>query len=177
MKMKWEYYRPHIERSVPGNKVDLTPLCNDSEVRRNLILDLARPFRKVDLDKVASPESLGYILGSAVAQRLNKGFIPFRKGGMLPVNRQYKSRVSFVDYTNRKKSLEVNKSLIKPGERILIVDDVIDTGAQVRAMIKLIERLDGEVAGVSVLIADRSRRTSRLIDRYSVYAIHMPLVS
>ena len=175
--MEWEYYRPHIDRRVPGNKVDLTPLCNESEVRRNLILDLARPFSKVDLNKVASPESLGYILGSAVAQRLNKGFIPFRKGHSLPIHRQHKSRVSFVDYTNTKKSLEVNKTLIKPGERILIVDDVIDTGAQMKAMIKLIERLHGEVVGVSVLVADRSRRTARLIDKYNVHAIYMPLVS
>lgn len=52
--MKWDYYRPHIDRRVPGNKVDLTPLCNDSEVRRNLILDLVRPFRNVGPDKVAS---------------------------------------------------------------------------------------------------------------------------
>ena len=174
--MKWDYYRPHIDRRVPGNKVDLTPLCNDSEVRRNLILDLVRPFRNVGLDKVASPESLGYILGSAAAQRLNCGFIPFRKGGLLPVHRQHRSRVSFTDYTNTRKSLEVNRSLIEPGERILIMDDVIDTGAQVKAMIKLIERLGGEVVGVSVLVADRSRKTSRLIDRYNVHAIHMALV-
>lgn len=174
--MKWNYYRPHIDRRVPGNKVDLTPLCNDSEVRRNLILDLARPFRNVNLDKVASPESLGYILGSAVAHRLNKGFIPFRKGGMLPVHRQHRSRVTFVDYTNERKSLEVNKGLIDVGDRILIVDDVIDTGAQVKAMIKLIKRLHGVVIGVSVLIADRSRKTTHLIDKYNVHAIHMPLV-
>ena len=174
--MQWDYYRPHIDRRVPGNKVDLTPLCNESEVRRKLILDLARPFRKVDLDKVASPESLGFILGSAVAQRLNKGFVPFRKGKELPVHRQYRSRISFVDYTNRRKSLEVNKSLIKPGDRILIVDDVIDTGAQVKAMIKLIERLHGVVVGVSVLVADRSRKTRHLIDSYNVHAIHMPIV-
>ena len=174
--MKWDYYRPHIDRRVPGNKVDLTPLCNESEVRRNLILDLARPFRNGDLDKVASPESLGFILGSAVAQRLNRGFIPFRKGGELPIHRQHRSRVSFVDYTNRKKTLEVNKDLIKPGERILIVDDVIDTGAQVKAIIKLIERLQGIVVGVSVLVADRSRKTEHLIKTHNVHAIHMALV-
>lgn len=175
--MKWDYYRPHIDRRVSGNKVDLTPLCNQPEVRRNLILDLARPFQKVNLDKVASPESLGYILGSAVAQSLNRGFIPFRKGGELPIHRRYRSRVSFVDYTSERKSLEVNKSLINAGERILIVDDVIDSGAQVKAMIKLIERLHGEVVGVSVLVADRSRKTKHLIDKYNVHAIHMALVS
>lgn len=174
--MKWDYYRPHIDRRVPGNKVDLTPLCNDPEVRRNLILDLARPFRKVDLDKVASPESLGFILGSAIAHGLDRGFVPFRKGGELPIHRQHRSRVSFVDYTNRRKSLEVNRSLIKPGERILIVDDVIDTGAQIKAMIKLIERLHGIVVGVSVLVADRSRKTERLIKKYNVHAIYMPIV-
>lgn len=174
--MKWEYYRPHIDRRVPGNKVDLTPLCNESEVRRNLILDLARPFRNVDLDKVASPESLGFILGSAVAQKLNRGFIPFRKGGELPIHRQHRSRVSFVDYTSERKSLEVNKDLIQPEERILIVDDVIDTGAQVTAMIKLIERLRGEVVGASVLVADRNPRTARLIDKYNVHAIYMPII-
>lgn len=174
--MKWDYYRPHIDRSVPGNKDDLTPLCNDSEIRRNLILDLVRPFRNVDPDKIASPESLGYILGNAVAQKLNCGFIPFRKGGLLPVHRRHRSSVSFTDYTNTKKSLEVNRSLIEPGERILIVDDIIDTGAQVKAMIKLIERLGGEVVGVSVLVADVSRKTTHLIDKYNVHAIHMALV-
>ena len=53
--MKWNYYRPHIDRRVPGNKVDLTPLCNNPEVRRNLILDLARPFREVGLEKSRAP--------------------------------------------------------------------------------------------------------------------------
>ena len=70
----------------------------------------------------------------------------------------------------------MNKDLIKPGERILIVDDVIDTAAQVKAMIKLIERLKGKVVGVSVLVADRSRKTEHLIDKYKVHAIHMALV-
>ena len=175
--MKWTYYKEHIDRRVPGNKVDLTPLCNDAEVRRNLILDLSRPFRKMDFEKVASPEALGFILGSAVAQRLRKGFIPVRKGDGLPIHRRYKSSVSFVDYTSTRKSLEINKRLVEAGDRILIVDDVIDTGAQMKAMIKLIGRLGGEVIGISALIADRSRKTKHLIDQYNVQAIHMPLVS
>ena len=175
--MKWPYYREHIDRRVPGDKVDLTPLCNDAEVWRHLILDLSRPFRDVDFDKVASPEALGFILGSAVAQRLGKGFIPVRKGDKLPIFKRHKSITSFVDFSNTRKTLEVNRCLVEPGDRILIVDDVIDSGAQMKAMILLMERLGATVVGASVLVADVTRKTKKVIKQYNIHAVHMPIVS
>jgi adenine phosphoribosyltransferase len=138
---------------------------------RNLILDLSKPFRKVAFDKVASPEALGFIIGGAVAQKLGKGFIPIRKGGALPTRRRHIARVSFVDYTSNKKSLEINRSLVSIGDRILIVDDMVETGAQVKAVIKLIERSGGKVIGISVLGAEKNRKTKILFDRYSFHAI------
>ena len=169
--MDWSYYREHIDRRVPGTKVDLTPLYRDAAVMRNLILDISRPFRNVAFDKVASPEALGFILGGAVAQQLRKGFIPVRKGGALPTRRRHVARTSFVDYTGNRKSLEINRSLVTTGDRILVVDDMVETGAQVKAVIKLIERSGGEVVGISVLGAEKNRKTKMLFDRYNMHSI------
>ena len=169
--MDWSYYKGHIDRRVRGNKVDLTPLCNSPAVLKHLVTDLARPFVGVQFEKVASPEALGFVLGSAVALKLGKGFIPIRTGGALPTLRRYVAQISFVDYTGTKKALEVNRSLVSEGDRILVVDDVIETGAQAKALVRLIERLGGEVVGISVLGAMRNPKTRMLFDRYNLHAI------
>ena len=168
--MDFDYYKPHIERRAV-RKADLTPLYIDIEVFSNLVADTSRPFRRVALDKVAGPEALGFIVGGAVALRLKKGFVPVRKGGALPTRRRHVTRTSFVDYTTERKTLELNKGLIEPGERILVVDDWIETGAQIKAVIRLVERLAEVVVGVSTLGAHRNEGTKVLFERYNLHAI------
>ena len=88
-------------------------------------------------DCVVGIDALGFILGTAVAIHSKKAFVPIRKGGKLPV---VSDAIGFVDYTGQVKSLELRKGAITPGTRVLLVDEWIETGSQVKAAVELIER-------------------------------------
>ena len=96
---------------------------------------------------MAGIDALGFILGAAIAVRLKKGFVPIRKGGKLPVQTDV---ARFVDYTGQEKSLELRVGAIQPRTRVLVVDEWVETGAQVRAAIELLEKQGGVVIGVAV---------------------------
>ena len=102
----------------------------------------------MDFDVVVGPESRGFIFGTPIAYNLHKPFVLIRKKGKLPCE-----TVS-IDYDLEygKATIEMHKDSIKPGQKVLIVDDLIATGGTTEAMIKLIESLGGEVVGVVVLM-------------------------
>jgi adenine phosphoribosyltransferase len=102
--------------------------------------------KKVDL--VAAVESRGFIFGGALADRLKVGFVPIRKFGKLPSNTV--EQKYDLEYGTDK--LEIHMDAIKPGQRVLIVDDLLATGGTIQATCKLIEKLKGEVAGILVMI-------------------------
>jgi adenine phosphoribosyltransferase len=125
---------------------DITPLLADPVALRLSVDAMSAPFSGVD--HVVAIESRGFILGAPVAYRLGAGLVLVRKSGKLP------SRVISEDYgleygTN---TVEIHSDAIKPGERVLIVDDVLATGGTVRAAANLAERLGANVVGVSLLI-------------------------
>ncbi|MFT4308467.1 MAG: phosphoribosyltransferase family protein [Candidatus Woesearchaeota archaeon] len=151
-------------------RYDVTPLFHDSAVFSELVEELAAPFvGKVDV--VVGLEALGFILGSAVAFRLDAGFAPIRKAGKLPVDESKKRTVSFTDYTKTEKSFEIRIDAIASDARVLIVDDWIETGEQVRAAIELVTHAGASVEGVSVIGADRTPRTQDLFDRFDVHVL------
>ncbi len=169
--MEYSYYEDRINKNTVG-KYDVTPLFSDADVFYHLISDLAEPFRDTVFDKVVGLEALGFILGAALAQHLKKGFICIRKSGKLPnVEDDILRTASFVDYTNTDKSFEINKLSIRKGEKILLVDDWIETGTQMRAAIQLIEQLGGEIVGITCLCAQKNERTRSLFDKYVVASI------
>ena len=102
--------------------------------------------KKVDL--VAAVESRGFIFGGALADRLKVGFVPIRKFGKLPSNTV--EQKYDLEYGTDK--LEIHMDAVKPGQRVLIVDDLLATGGTIQATCKLIEKLKGEVAGILVMI-------------------------
>lgn len=168
--MQPETYLTHIDFAAT-TKLDFTPLFNDPKVFRALVLDLCRPFRQLDFDKVACPESLGFILGSAVAMELKKGLVPIRKGGKLPNIKRNIARQSFQDYTELTNTFEINKSLINPGDRILLVDDWVETGGQLKGLTKLLEKRGAVVAGISVLGLNTAGPSGKLRQTYAVSSI------
>lgn len=170
--MKYSYYEKHINKRT-RNKYDVSTITSDKEVFQNLINDLAKPFKNTKFDKIVSQESLGFIIGSALAFKLKKGFIPIRKGSNLPTLRKYILKSSFVDYSKKNKSLEINKGTIKKGEKVLIVDDWIESGAQMKAAAKLIEKQGGKVVGISVIAAHKNNKTDSLFKRYKCHAINI----
>ena len=124
---------------------DITTLLADGEAFRMAIDGMADGFE--DVDKVVIIESRGFILGTPIAYALGAGVVPVRKPGRLPAP-VYEQAYSLEYGAN---SLEIHQDAIAPGERVLIVDDLLATGGTVGATIQLVERLGGEVAGVTVL--------------------------
>ena len=109
-----------------------------------------------------------FILGAAIAVRLEKGFVPIRKGGKLPVPTD---RAEFVDYTEQKKSLELRIGAIRAGTRVLVVDEWIETGAQIQAAIELLEKQGGVVIGIATINMEDNAVTRLLRDKYQCHAV------
>ena len=129
---------------------DITTLLNDShgfELAVEGLIDHARRTL-AKIDHVAGIEARGFILGGAVAHRLRAGFVPVRKKGKLPwqtIGQEYQ-----LEYGTD--SVEIHVDAVKPGEKVLLVDDLIATGGTAEAAIKLIERAGGEVVACSFVI-------------------------
>ena len=141
-------------RAIPGFPKpgvvfrDITPLVNDPAMLRLAVHQLVHPFIGEPIDAVAGMEARGFIFGALSAQELNVGFVPLRKPGKLPYDVQ---SVSYeLEYGTA--SLEAHIDAINPGDRILLVDDLIATGGTASASCELVERLGGEIAACAFLI-------------------------
>lgn len=129
----------------------------DPDLFKKIIDGLSKPFLKTNIDKVLGAEARGFILGGAVAYKLNSGFVLARKKDKMyqykyPKNLVYSEEC--VDYSGLKKGLEVEKDGkgIKKGDKVLIVDDWYGTGGQANAAIRLIEKAGGKVVGISIML-------------------------
>jgi adenine phosphoribosyltransferase len=127
---------------------DITTLLRDPEGFQAAVGAIATPFAGAGVDLVVGIESRGFILGAAVADRLKAGFVPVRKVGKLPSKTV---RVSY-DLEYGSDSLEIHGDAVEPGNRVLIVDDLLATGGTARATVDLVRQLGGTVLGVAVLI-------------------------
>ena len=127
---------------------DVTSILEDPEGLQLSIRELQDKLEGMDFNIVIGPESRGFIFGMPIAYNNRKPFVLIRKAGKLP--RETVS-VSY-DLEYGKATIEMHKDSIRPGQKVLIVDDLIATGGTTQAMIQLIEQLGGEVAGIVVLI-------------------------
>ena len=127
---------------------DVTTLLRDPEGFRLAIDSLAAPFTNTDVELVVGIESRGFILGSAVADRIGAGFVPVRKVGKLPAET---IRASYaLEYGTD--SLEMHRDAVSAGQRVLIVDDLLATGGTANATVQLVRQLGGQVVGIGFLI-------------------------
>ena len=127
---------------------DITTLLRDPEGFRAAIDVLTAPYRDAGIDLVVAVESRGFILGAAVADRLGAGFVPVRKVGKLPA-RTVRATYQLEYGTD---SLEMHEDAVVPGQRVLVVDDVLATGGTARATVDLVKGRGGEVCGVAFLV-------------------------
>ena len=127
---------------------DITTLLRDPAGFRLAIDSIATPFQGKSVSLVVGIESRGFIFGSAVADRIGAGFVPVRKVGKLPSER---IRASY-DLEYGTDSLEMHRDAIDPGQRVLIVDDLLATGGTAKATVDLVKQLGGVVGGVAFLI-------------------------
>src|SRR5258706_2219706 len=133
----------------PGiNFYDITTLLKAPQGLKATIDSLAVPYEAAGIDIVVGIESRGFILGSAVAQRIGAGFIPVRKAGKLPA----KAIKEIYELEYGKDALEIHADAIEQGQRVLIVDDVLATGGTAAAATRLVKQLGGALQGLAFLI-------------------------
>ncbi len=138
---------PHFPKEGVMFK-DITTLLQDSDAFRYVIAEMLKKIEGKKIDKVVSAESRGFIFGSVLAHELGAGFVPLRKPGKLPA----KTIKEEFDTEYSKDAFEIHEDSVKKGENVLIVDDLLATGGTLKASVKLIERLGGNIVGISVLI-------------------------
>lgn len=127
---------------------DVTTLLRDREGLRMALDGLTRPFEGRGIELVVGIESRGFILGAAIADRIGAGFVPVRKVGKLPA-RTVKATYA-LEYGSD--SLEVHSDAIEPGQRVVIIDDLLATGGTAAATVGLVKELGGIVEGIGFLI-------------------------
>lgn len=128
--------------------IDITTVLQDPGCFKIAIESMAEKAEKVDFNIVVGIESRGFIFGAALAYKLGKGFVPIRKKGKLP----YKICREEYNLEYGKDFIEIHEDAVKPGQKVLLVDDLLATGGTTSAAIRLIEKLGGEVSGVVYLV-------------------------
>ena len=127
---------------------DITTLLKDAQGFRKVIDELVQRYTGVPIDIVVGLESRGFIIGGALAHQLGKGFVPIRKKGKLPgekVSHEYE-----LEYG--RDTIEIHSDAIKPGDKVLIVDDLLATGGTALAAAALVEKLGGKVIEMAFII-------------------------
>jgi adenine phosphoribosyltransferase len=127
---------------------DITTLLQDADAFRQAVDIMAQTYSGRTVDLVVGVESRGFIFGGALAYLLNAGFVPVRKEGKLPSQKISESYA--LEYGNA--VLEIHRDAIKPGQTVVIVDDLLATGGTARATARLVHQLGGKVVGLSFLI-------------------------
>lgn len=149
MKKVEDYVRTIPDFPEPGIMFrDITSVLQDPDGLKLSIDEMIKLLDGIDFDVVAGAESRGFIFGVPVAYALGKGFVPIRKAGKLPcetVSAEYE-----LEYG--KACIEIHKDAIKPGQKVVIIDDLIATGGTIQAAAKLIEQLGGEVVKIVFLM-------------------------
>ena len=127
---------------------DITTVLKDPKGLKEAINAMEASLKALDFDYVVGPESRGFIFGVPIAYNLGKGFIPVRKKGKLP----YKTKSCSYDLEYGTATIEIHEDAILPGDKVVIVDDLLATGGTSEAIVQLIETMGGEVVQLSYLI-------------------------
>ena len=146
---------------------DITSLMQDGEVYKKAVDELVVYARERGAELIAGPEARGFVVGCPAAYALELGFVPVRKEGKLP---RETVRVSYgLEYGTD--ILTMHKDSIKPGQQVVILDDLLATGGTIEAMIKMIEQLGGVVAGIGFLIELDGLGGRERLEGYDVFSL------
>lgn len=146
---------------------DVTTVIQDADGLRLAIDSMQDKIKDIDFDVVIGPESRGFIFGVPIAYNLHKSFVPVRKKGKLPcetISMEYE-----LEYGTA--VIEMHRDAIKPGQKVLIVDDLIATGGTIEAIIKLVEQLGGEVVGICFLMELKGLKGRERLKGYRVESV------
>ncbi|MGF7143144.1 adenine phosphoribosyltransferase [Anaerotaenia torta] len=168
MKKVEEYVRSIPDFPEPGIIFrDVTSVLQDRDGLKLAIDQMQEKLAGVEFDVIAGPESRGFIFGVPIAYNLNKAFVPVRKKGKLPcetVSMDY-------DLEYGKATIEMHRDAIKPGQKVVIIDDLIATGGTIEAITKLVEMLGGEVVKIVFLMELMGLNGRKRLAQYDVDAV------
>ncbi|MBZ4662496.1 MAG: adenine phosphoribosyltransferase [Caloramator sp.] len=146
---------------------DVTTLLKDGEAFKYAVDKMIEYAKDKNIDLVVGPEARGFVFGTPVAYGLGVGFVPVRKPGKLPADTlKYE-----YDLEYGSDCLEIHKDAIKPGQRVLIVDDLLATGGTIASVANLVEQLGGEVAGMCFLIELTGLNGREKLGKYNVESL------
>ena len=151
--------------------LDPTSIYINTNAFIDLLDDLLDDLEEFDCDVVAGIDAMGFVLGSALAARLRKGFLPIRKAGKLCVDTK---KVDFVNYSKRNQFMEIRFPAFEAGTKVIIVDQWVETGGTMGAAIKLIEQQGGLVKGVIALAIEENDNTKKLRNDYKCFSAVVP---
>lgn len=146
---------------------DITTLLKQPDALETSIQKLADPYRDREIELVASVESRGFIFGTGLARELRAGFVPIRKPGKLPaetISASYE-----LEYGTD--SVEIHKDAVAPGQRVLMVDDLLATGGTMEAACRLVDELKGEIVGVAFLIELTFLEGRKKLDGREIFSV------
>ncbi len=168
MKKIEEYVRSIPDFPEPGIIFrDITSVLQDADGLQLAIDSMIKLLDGVDFDVVAGTESRGFIFGVPIAYEMHKPFVPVRKKGKLPCETISQS----YDLEYGQATIEMHKDSIKPGQKVVLVDDLIATGGTIEAAIKLVEQLDGEVVKVIFLMELAGLKGRERLKGYDVASV------
>lgn len=146
---------------------DLTTVMQDQEGLQEAVISMKEKIQNIDFDVVVGLEARGFMFGTPIAYDMKKAFVPVRKKGKLPcetISESYE-----LEYGSAE--IEIHIDAIKPGQKVVIVDDLIATGGTVNAAIKLVERLGGEVVGCTFLVELAGLKGREALAGYNVESV------
>lgn len=146
---------------------DITSVIQDADGLNLAIDSIDAQLDGVDYDLVVGPESRGFIFGVPIAYKNHKGFVPVRKKGKLP----YKTIQASYDLEYGTETIEIHTDSIKPGQKVVIIDDLIATGGTTKAIIDLVEQLGGEVVKIVFLIELVDLKGRDILSEYDVASV------
>lgn len=142
-------------------------VLSNSELHKKVINEMIKPFKNKRFTKVMAAEMKGLLYGPTIAYKLNLPFVPILKDGRVPKDVVISRR--FKDYSKKTKSLQVGKITVGKGDRILLVDDIYETGETGKNVIEMIEELGGSVEGISVVYNKFSKKDEDYFKRYNFH--------
>lgn len=168
MKKVEDYIRSIPDFPEPGIIFrDVTSVLQDAEGLKLSIDEMTKLLDGVDFDVIAGAESRGFIFGMPIAYALGKPFVPVRKAGKLPCETVSQS----YDLEYGQATIEIHKDAIKPGQKVVLVDDLIATGGTIEAAAKLVEKLGGEVVKMIFLIELAGLEGRKKLAKYDLASV------
>ena len=168
------WYLNIMSPNTKGEKfawLDPTSIYINTNAFIDLLDDLLDDLEEIDCDVIAGIDAMGFVLGSALAARLRKGFLPIRKAGKLCVDTK---KVDFVNYSKRNQFMEIRFPAFEAGTKVIIVDQWVETGGTMGAAIRLIEQQGGLVKVVIALAIEEKDNTKKLRNDYKCFSAVVP---